>query len=573
MFDPAGLQAKLKVLGDAYAAQLPEKLRQVEQAWEQLPRDIWDEEGFQTMHRMVHSLTGSGKTFGFALLSDVAHDLEGYLKQIAQAKAAPDEKQSIHIQVLLSELHQVTLRGDTDQHGRIAVVQPANHAVSLVPGDESTAFRYLCPVGSNRIFVVEDEPALAELLEAQLSYYGYEVSVFGTLADFRLAMKSKPDAVVLMDVTFPESPYGGIEAMKEIQRGRANPVPVIFLTVHDELVTRLEAARAGGIAYLSKPVSIDSLVDKLDALTSPLPSAPYRILIVDDSEALTTYYAEVLEHAGMAVKTVNNPLEVMAPLLEFTPDLILLDIYMPGCNGMELAQIIRQLDVFVGIPIVFLSAEGNLDKQLFAMGLGADDFLTKPIEPQHLVSSVSSRVRRSLKLRSFMVRDSLTGLLNHTAIKDQLDREVAQTKRRVMPLSFAMVDIDYFKRVNDTYGHPAGDRVIKSLARLLKQRLRETDMVGRYGGEEFAIILSNTDGATAVKVLDAIREDFSRLRYLAEGKEFSATFSCGVADVSHFGESTKLCDAADKALYKAKHAGRNQVLLADAPAVSGADFS
>lgn len=557
MADPAELQAKLKAMSDDYAAKLPEKLGQVEHAWEQLSEDRWDEEGFQTLHRMVHSLTGSGKTFGFALLSDVARNLEECLNQIAQSKAAPDKGQRNCIRVLLSELRQVAMqRNVSDQPGWDVVVQPGKVAA-----------------GYKRIFVVEDDPALAELLKVQLSYFGYEVSVFSSLADFRFAMQPNPDVVVLMDVTFPESGQGGIETMKEIQQGHDIPVPVIFLTAHDEFASRLEAARAGGIAYLNKPVNIGSLIDKLDALTSNLPPAPYRILIVDDSEALTTYYAAVLEQAGMAVKAVNNPLEVMAPLLEFTPDLILVDIYMPGCNGMELAKVIRQLDAFVGIPIVYLSAEGDLDKQLFAMGLGADDFLTKPIEPQHLVSSVSSRMRRSLKLRSFMVRDSLTGLLNHTAIKDQLDREVAQTKRRAMPLAFAMVDIDHFKQVNDTYGHPAGDRVIKSLSRLLKQRLRETDMVGRYGGEEFAVILSNTSGAAAVKVLDAIREDFSQLRHLAEGREFPTTFSCGVADAAYFGDSTKLCDAADKALYKAKHAGRNRVMRADKPVVSGADFA
>ncbi|HYR05310.1 MAG TPA: diguanylate cyclase, partial [Gallionella sp.] len=428
------------------------------------------------------------------------------------------------------------------------------------------------PVGFQRIFVVEDDHVLAESLKVQLSYFGYDVSVFNKLEDFSIAMQASPDVVVLMDINFPEDSLGGIHVMEKIQQKRAISLPVIFLTAYDEFKMRLDAVRVGGIAYLSKPINIGNLIDKLDALTSALPPAPYRVLIVDDSEALTAYYAALLEQAGMETKVVNNPLTVMESLLEFVPDLILLDIYMPECNGMELAKVIRQLDAFVGIPIVFLSAEGNLDKQLFAMGLGADDFLTKPIQPQHLVSSVISRVRRSLRLRSFMVRDSLTGLLNHTAIKDQLDYEVAQTKRRRTPLSFAMVDIDHFKRVNDTYGHPAGDRVIKSLARLLKQRLRETDMVGRYGGEEFAVILSNTEGETAIKVLDTIRNDFSQLCHLVGGKEFLATFSCGVADISYFGDSTKLCDAADKALYKAKHAGRNRVMRADRPGVSSTDF-
>jgi diguanylate cyclase (GGDEF)-like protein len=548
MADPNELQAKLNLLSDAYAAQLPEKIKHIWQVWEELPRDSWDEKGFETLHRMVHSLTGSGKTFGFALLSDVARNLEEYLKQLAQAKTALSAQQRSHIQISMRELHQVTLRRDApvgDQAGLIAVAPASQDAAS-----------------SKHIFVVEDDHEQAEELNIQLSYFGYDVRVFNNLADFRLAMQQNPQAVVLMDINFPEDSRGGIHVIEEIQQGRDNPVPAVFLTVHDEFATRLGAVRAGGIAYLSKPVNIGNLIDRLDILTSTLPSAPYRVLIVEDSEVLAAYYATVLEQAGMVVKAVSDPLEVMTPLLEFAPDLILLDIYMPECNGLELAKVIRQLDAFVSIPIVFLSAESDLDKQLFAMGLGGDDFLTKPIQSQHLVSSVTSRIRRSLILRSFMVRDSLTGLLNHTAIKDQLDHEVAQTKRQGTPLSFAMVDIDYFKQVNDTYGHQAGDRVIKSLSRLLKQRLRETDMVGRYGGEEFAVILSNTDGTTAVKVLEAIRKDFSQLRHLADGKEFSATFSCGISDVSHFGDPAKLCDAADKALYKAKHAGRNQVILA-----------
>ena len=559
MADPNALQAQLKALCDAYGAQLPEKLKQLEQVWKHLPQDSWDEENFQTLHRMVHSLTGSGKTFGFALLSDVARNLEVHLKQLAQAKVTLNEQQRSHIHGLISELHQVTLHRDVpagDQTGLIAVVPPK----------QSTA-------SSKYIFVVDDDHEQAEELKVQLCYFGYEVSVFSNLADFRLAMQANPDVVVLIDINFPEdSCWGGVHAIKEIQLGRDVPLPVIFLTAHDEFDARLEAVRAGSLAYLSKPVNIGNLIDKLDNLTSTHSSAPYRVLVVDDSKSLTTYYATVLEQAGMVVEVVNNPLDVMVPLLEFTPDLILLDIYMPQCNGLELAKVIRQLDAFVSIPIVFLSAESDFDKQLFAIGLGGDDFLTKPIQPQHLVSSVTSRIQRSLILRSFMVRDSLTGLFNHTAILDQLALEVARAKRQGTSLTFAMVDIDHFKLVNDTYGHPAGDRVIKSLSRLLKQSLREADMVGRYGGEEFAVILNNADGIAAVKVLDTIRKNFSQLHHFADGKEFSVTLSCGIADVFYFNDSTKLGDAADKALYKAKHFGRNQVVLADAPAAKVADF-
>lgn len=549
MTNAAELQAKLNALNDAYASQLPEKLKQIESAWKQLPQNMWDETGFQVLHRMAHGLSGSGKTFGFSTLSDAARELENYLKQIGAAKVPLLSEQRDQVQLLLSQLHQSVSKRES---------QVARSGLSVDTPVIKTA-----PV-TRHVYIVEDDPALAEELNVQLSYFDYEVSVFLTLNGFRNAVKPNSKGVVLMDVNFPEDNLGGVHVMTEIQQGRDIPLPVIFLSAHNELDVRLGAVRAGGVAYLNKPVNIGVLVDKLDELTSTQAVSAYRVLIVDDSVSLTSYYATALTLAGMLVKVVNDPLQVMDPLLEFAPDLILIDMYMPGCNGMELAQVIRQIDAFVSIPIVFLSAETNLDKQLAAVGLGGDDFLSKPIEGPHLISSVTSRIRRSLVLRSYMVSDSLTGLLNHTAIKDQLAHEIAQAKRHGKPLSFAMIDIDFFKKINDTFGHPVGDRVIKSLSRLLKQRLRVSDLVGRYGGEEFAVILSDTDEATAIKVLDSIRKDFSLLRHLAaEDQEFFVSYSCGVADISKNGDITMVIDAADRALYKAKHAGRNLCVLAD----------
>ena len=542
MADPNQLLAQLKVLSDGYAAQLPEKLAQLEQTWQLLHKDNWDEAGFDIFYRSVHSLSGSGKIFGFSLLSDVARNFESFLKPLGLKKTALNAEQCNHIQVLICELHQVALHRDNTS---------ADELAAILPQKPNAGFRH--------VYVLEADLAQAEELKVQLSYFGYNISVFDNLDDFKLAMQQ--DVVVLMDIGFP----GGVHAMKELQLGREFPIPVIFISAQPEFDVRLDAVRAGGVAFLIKPVNIGCLIDKLDSLTSTRQVAPYRVMIVDDSAPLTAYYGAVLEYAGMEVRSVNDPLLALEPLMAFSPNLILIDIHMPGCNGMELARVIRQLNAFVSIPIVYLSAESNLDMQLWAMSLGGDDFLTKPIAPEHLVSSVSSRIQRSLLLRSFMVRDSLTGLLNHTAIKEHLAHEIAHAKRSSKPLSFAMLDIDFFKKVNDTYGHTVGDRVIKSLSRLLKQRLRVNDLVGRYGGEEFAVVLVDTDGAAATKVLDAIRLDFAHFRHLTDGTEFFTTFSCGVAELVQFIDAAKLCDAADKAMYQAKHAGRNQVMLASNP--------
>jgi diguanylate cyclase (GGDEF)-like protein len=264
----------------------------------------------------------------------------------------------------------------------------------------------------------------------------------------------------------------------------------------------------------------------------------------------------------METAVVTNPMDILESLSEFRPELILMDVYMPGCSGMEVAKIIRQKDAFVSTPIVFLSAETDIEKQLAAMSLGGDDFLTKPILPWHLVSAVTARIERHRILRSFMIRDSLTGLLNHTKTKEQLDIEVAHAERRHSDLSFAMIDLDHFKSVNDTYGHVTGDKVLKSLSRLLRQRLRKTDIVGRYGGEEFGLVLVDMNGDTAVRILDEIREDFAKIRHYSREADFSVTFSCGVAAFPRYRTRSRLNEAADKALYEAKRRGRNRVVLA-----------
>ncbi len=255
-------------------------------------------------------------------------------------------------------------------------------------------------------------------------------------------------------------------------------------------------------------------------------------------------------------------MRVMEVLDEFSAELILMDINMPGASGEEVAQVLRQQEVHVSVPIVFLSGETDKNRQLAAMSHGGDDFLVKPIRPEHLVAAVSSRVERYRVLRNFMVRDSLTGLLNHTKTKEQLNVEVERAKRQNRPLTFAMIDLDHFKKVNDTYGHPTGDKVLKSLARLLQQRLRKVDVIGRYGGEEFAVILADTSGPDAARIMNSIREDLSQIIQHGEEAEFTVTFSCGLASFPEFSTPEAINSAADEALYQAKRNGRNRVMIA-----------
>ncbi len=414
-----------------------------------------------------------------------------------------------------------------------------------------------------KILLIEDDDAEADLLTTQLGQFGYAVQRLGSAAEISSAVEQTHPTALLVGLPSGDDATETIERLAAQEPAESLP-PVIFLSPDPQMRIRLAAVRAGAGALLMRPVSMIDLVDTLDPLSVDHIEDPFRVLIVDDDPRICKYYQMILAEAGMETKICNKPLESFEVLSEFRPELIIMDLYMPECRGKELAAVIRQEPSFDSIPIVFLSAEDDLLKQLDVMTIGGDDFLTKPIRPEHLVMAVYTRARRFRSLRSMMLRDSLTGLLNHTTTQAHLDIEIDRMRREGKPLGFAVIDLDHFKRVNDTYGHSAGDRVIKTLSSLLRQRLRSTDITGRTGGEEFAVALSGTTAESALTIMNDVRESFQMIRQHYDGGEFTVTMSCGVAGFPEFGDATALTDAADRALYQAKGAGRNQVVLAKA---------
>jgi diguanylate cyclase (GGDEF)-like protein len=411
------------------------------------------------------------------------------------------------------------------------------------------------------VFLLYPGPTVPEWA-SQLATFGFAQCTFGDCEAFIHALKAgTPPVAIVDDAALPGFPSTS-SPLEDFQTARSRPVPLIMLSNWPDLTSRIHAVRLGCRAYLPKPPDLLSLVEAIEAHSLEVHPIPLRVLVVEDDPLQSKHHATVLKAAGMEVTEVNDPLRVMEPLVDGRPDLILMDVYMPGCTGVELATAIRQQEAFVGIPIVFLSQERLRSLQLEAMRHGGDDFLTKPVDPEHLVSIVATRGQRGRVLRGHMVRDSLTGLLNHSSILDRLESEAARAWRGDEALSFAMLDLDHFKGVNDSFGHAAGDRVLRSLARMLQQRLRKTDLIGRYGGEEFAIILPGATVATAISILDEIRAGFSALEFVFGEQHVRLTFSAGVADFPRCGAPERLAELADEALYRAKREGRNRVLSA-----------
>lgn len=413
------------------------------------------------------------------------------------------------------------------------------------------------------VYLVTTDQRFGAFISQQIGHFGYFVQIVKDLKGLENAIAKHISTAILVDIPALEKEMSDVDLFDGIRDFRQTSIPLMFISNQDDQTTRLKAIRAGGVAFFSKPVDTVSLIDQLDELTSAELAAPYRVLVVEDQPPIANYYKMVLNMAGMDAQVTTEATRVIQQLIEYHPDLILLDLYMPDVNGAELVKVIRQMEEFVSIPIVFLSSEDDFAKQMEAMSLGGDDFLTKPIKASHLVALVKSRLERLKTLRSYMVRDSLTGLLNHTSFRSTLIQEVNRCGRQNARLAVAMLDIDLFKRVNDTYGHASGDNVLKSLSRLLKQRLRKSDIIGRYGGEEFVALLLDVDANQAYRIMDEIRLHFSEVEHFAtKSGSLQVTFSCGIATYPEITDPKLLSDAADQALYAAKAAGRNRIVIA-----------
>ena len=411
----------------------------------------------------------------------------------------------------------------------------------------------LLPV--KKIWLLTSVPSSWKEVVTQAGYFNIQVEVCGAHYDQK---PTQDPTIVLVDAKGLESTAFIVRV--QALRSRFSASSIIGLQLPPEFESLKLALRVGCDFCFPVGTTQSTIMARIVKLCGSEEEPPYRVLVVEDSKTASTLIQRTLKESGVESMAISKPQEVLTTLAKFQPDLVLMDMYMPGCTGVEVTRVIRQHEEFLSTPVVYLSADTSIALQVDALRLGGDHFLTKPFNPVILNAVVRSKIERYRILRRSMFLDSLTGLLTDTTSKQRVDAAVTTAKAEQTPLCVAMIDIDHFKKVNDTYGHPMGDQVIRSMAWLLKQRLRKTDAVGRYGGEEFLVILPQADAERAHQLLDRIRIDFSEFRHPVNRTSFACTFSCGIAQLRFGLNAQSLVKQADEALYQAKHQGRNQIV-------------
>ncbi len=308
------------------------------------------------------------------------------------------------------------------------------------------------------------------------------------------------------------------------------------------------------------------------------------IFVVDDVQANLQVVGNILKGKGLNISFARNGEQALLGIKKKKPDLILLDISMPEMDGYEVCERLLADDQLSEIPVIFLTARTQTEDIVKGFRVGAVDYVTKPFNPEELLARVFTHLELKLardtiksqnlelkelnktlkakneELYRLSVTDKLTGVYNRLYLMDALSKEFARSHRHHMDLSCIILDIDHFKKFNDTYGHQVGDDVLVQTAQLVKSLLRQEDYFGRYGGEEFLLILPDIDISGALKVAEKVRETIEEARYSIDILRLSVTVSLGISDIrsGDIRSGEALVHNADLALYEAKKTGRNR---------------
>lgn len=308
-----------------------------------------------------------------------------------------------------------------------------------------------------------------------------------------------------------------------------------------------------------------------------------KILLIEDSPSQAHEIVGMLEKSGYEALWADGGIKGLKMARMEGPDLILLDVLMEDMDGHSVCRWLKVHESTRDIPVIMLTVKKEVEDKVLGLNVGADDYLAKPFDQKELEARIFASLRAKLvqeelkkrnteleqllsRVELMAITDSLTGLFNRRRFYDVLQREFATTRRYNNQLSIIMLDIDHFKKINDGYGHPAGDQVLKEIATILITNLREVDLASRYGGEEFAVLLPHTAKENALSAAERIQSKIRLSKIPFDGNELCFTVSMGIASVMDVErhDPDELISHADTALYEAKHLGRDQIVLYDA---------
>ncbi len=409
-----------------------------------------------------------------------------------------------------------------------------------------------------RILVVEDNKTLAKLIAKKISTeLDFEVDVAYSLSEVKLFLSRYSYFLTLLDINLPDAPNGEVVDYVLEKKNHA-----IVLSGNIDKDFRAQILKKNIIDYVNKG-GVNDINYIIQTIKRVQKNQNHKILVVDDSVIFRKQMQSMLENMFFKVITVAHGEEALG-ILNTTPDisLVLTDYHMPVLNGLELTHEIRKTYTKNDLTIIVVSSDNDEETTALFLKNGANDYIKKPFSKEEF----SCRINNSIEaleniyaITNHASRDFLTGLYNRRYFFDNMRTYFEKAINENEHFAIAMINIDHFKKINDTYGHDAGDKAINTLADILRANTNQNDIVSRFSGDEFCVVIKNSLSVNALKVLENLREKMQNSVTVSDkGEEIKFTISIGVA-INHEDTLEESVNQADMMLYNAKQNGRNQV--------------
>jgi len=473
---------------EAFLRQLPKRIAAIEDIWSRLSDGDWDAEQLDALYERVREVSESSKAHGLFQLNESVFSLEVYLSSFVGSDMSPGDSQIKAITGLVRALR--TAANGTTAHQQNIPETTGAITISLlgeqsgVTTDVANALRALgCDVRD-----VDDAATLVAQLE-----------------------NDPPRAVIADTAKLPEIPPLSAEPTR-LRSHLSLHIPLIFISSSTGLQLRVDAIRAGGDGYFVAPLDAESVAAQVRDMATADQQAPFRVLVVEDDPTQADFAGSILRKAGIEVLQVTEPVKVIENLREFKPDLILMDIYMPEVNGIELTTIIRDHPEFVTVPIVFVSGEQNTDRQINALSVGGDDFISKPISPKHLLGVVQNRIRRARQLLRATGQppkhDRVTGLFSRQHFLDSTARLIDDDKASGVS-AVLLVRPDDLEGLQSRLGVGGVDHLLSEFGELLQRQINNSDVAARIDDHSFAVLVKRGHQEHIIRLAEAILNQVS----------------------------------------------------------------
>jgi len=469
------LQETLRSLREQYARELPQRIAEVVELW-QLLTESWTSLKAKELAYHLHRIAGTAGSFGFSDVGDIARQLDQQLTSLYEKNTLPDNNVIGQLAIDMNKF--ISMANDNVQtEAKPSIATESEH------------------ISKNLVYIVDDDPTITNFLEFSLGQHGYKIITFNKINGLLSTIRQSPPALIIMDITLAEGALAGPRVVLEIQKHASQKIPVIFISARQDMKARLAAVRANGDAYLTKPINLPKLMKKAAELTQYEGKSSYRVLLVDDVGEQADEYGKILKEAGVYIRFLKKPMQIMEALNKFKPSLVLINTQLKELSGLELAMVIRQQEKYTKLPLIFYAQQFDQTlRRAIMRGLG-DDFITDSISSEQLVSTVTNRIKQIENRDTVELarhRDNLTHLYDRQYLLAQLELSTKQV-HVFHPFAILYISLDNYHGIKKIMGLAAIDVIIKDTAELLKNIVDPADLLSRFSDNVFVVLCFNKD--------------------------------------------------------------------------------